>query len=221
MYIHFLFVNWNVNPKIFRVGGFALRYYSLMFLAAFFFSYLVLSKIYKRGNIPIILLNKLLLYVLIGTLVGARLGHTLFYEFGYFKNHLLEIILPFRIQNGKFEFTGYRGLASHGGAIGILLAVALYCKKYKQSFLWVIDRLVIVVALSGFFIRLGNLLILKLSVGPLIYRGHLFLKELILFQDTRRSCTRHSVICSSFLRSGSFIIEEGNNLRRGSYLVCF
>ena len=157
MYIHFLFVNWNVNPKIFRVGGFALRYYSLMFLAAFFFSYLILSKIYKRENVPIILLNKLLLYVFIGTLVGARLGHTLFYEFGYFKNHLLEIILPFRIQNGKFEFTGYRGLASHGGAIGILLAVALYCKKYKQSFLWVIDRLVIVVALSGFFIRLGNL----------------------------------------------------------------
>ena len=90
-------------------------------------------------------------------MVGARLGHTLFYEFGYYKNHLFEIILPFRIQNGNFEFTGYQGLASHGGAIGILLAVALYCKKYKQSFLWVIDRLVIVVALSGFFIRLGNL----------------------------------------------------------------
>jgi phosphatidylglycerol:prolipoprotein diacylglycerol transferase len=157
MHLQFLFVNWNINPEIFRIGGFALRYYSLMFLAAFYFSYRILSKIYNKENIQVILLNKLFLYVFIGTLVGARLGHTLFYEFGYYKNHLLEIILPFRIQNGKFEFTGYQGLASHGGAIGILLAVALYCKKYKQSFFWVIDRLVIVVALSGFFIRLGNL----------------------------------------------------------------
>ena len=97
-----------------------------------------------------------MLYVVIGTLAGARLGHTLFYEFGYYKNHLLEIILPFRITNGQFELSGYQGLASHGGAIGILLAVALYCRKYKQSFLWIMDRLVIVVALSGFFIRVGN-----------------------------------------------------------------
>ncbi len=65
--------------------------------------------------------------------------------------------LTFSLQQGKFEWTGYQGLASHGGAIGILIALGWYCKKYKQPFLWVIDRLVIVVALSGFFIRIGNL----------------------------------------------------------------
>ena len=80
-----------------------------------------------------------------------------FYEFGYYKHHLLEIIFPFRITNRGFEWTGYQGLASHGGAIGILLALALYCKRYKQSFLFVVDRLVIVIALAGFFIRVGNL----------------------------------------------------------------
>ncbi|MEO5909082.1 MAG: prolipoprotein diacylglyceryl transferase, partial [Ginsengibacter sp.] len=152
----FLQIRWNINPEIFRVGGFGLRYYSLMFMLAFIVSYYLLSRIFKKENVPQRLLDKLLIYVFIGTIAGARLGHTLFYEFGYYKNHLLEIILPFTFTNGQFEFTGYQGLASHGGALGILLAVALYCKKYKQSFLWVMDRLVIVVALSGFFIRVGN-----------------------------------------------------------------
>jgi phosphatidylglycerol:prolipoprotein diacylglycerol transferase len=152
-----LYINWNIDPEIFRIGGFALRYYSVMFGFAFVFSYLLLSKIYKRENISQQLLTSLSIYIFIGTLVGARLGHSLFYEFSYYKNHLLEIILPFKINNGKFELTGYQGLASHGGAVGIIIAVALYCKKYKQSLLWIMDRLGVVVALSGFFIRLGNL----------------------------------------------------------------
>ncbi len=152
-----LYISWNVNPEIFRVGGFALRYYSLMFALAFIFSYMLLSKIYKKENVSLSLLNKLAIFIIVGTILGARLGHTLFYEFGYYKDHLLEIILPFRITNGKFELTGYQGLASHGGAIGIIAAVVLYCRKYKQSFLWIMDRLVIVVALSAFFIRMGNL----------------------------------------------------------------
>lgn len=152
-----LYINWNVNPEIFRIGGFALRYYSIMFAFAFLFSYLLLSRIYKRENISQSLLSKLAIFLFIGTIAGARLGHTLFYEFGYYKNHLLEIILPFSMRNGKFELTGYQGLASHGAAIGIIIAVIWYCQKYKQSFLWIMDRLVIVVALSAFFIRLGNL----------------------------------------------------------------
>ncbi len=152
-----LFVDWKVNPEIFSIGGFALRYYSVMFVLAFGCSYYIMDYIFKRENASLDLLSKLFIYVFLGTLIGARLGHALFYEFGYFKNHLLEIILPFKFPNGSFEWTGYRGLASHGGAIGILTAVFLYCKKYKQSFLWTIDRLVIVIALAGFFIRIGNL----------------------------------------------------------------
>lgn len=155
--MQFLYIKWNIDPEIFRIGGFALRYYSLLFALAFILSYYLLSSVFRKENVSEKLLQKLLVYVIVGTIVGARLGHTLFYEFDYYKNHLLEIILPFRISNGKFELTGYQGLASHGGAIGILIAVGLYCRKYKLSFLWVLDRLVIVVALSGFFIRLGNL----------------------------------------------------------------
>lgn len=152
-----LYINWNIDPEIFRISGFALRYYSLMFAIAFIGSYFILSKIYLKENVSMHLLNKLAIFVFIGTLIGARLGHTLFYEFGYYKNHLLEIILPFKITNGKFELTGYQGLASHGGAIGIIGAVVWYCRRYKQSFLWIMDRLGIVVALSAFFIRVGNL----------------------------------------------------------------
>lgn len=153
----YLSVDWNLNPEIFRVGGFALRYYSVMFVLAFGCSYYIISYIFKKENVSLDLLQKLFIYVFIGTLIGARLGHTLFYEFAYYKNHLLGIVLPFKIINGSFEWTGYEGLASHGGAIGILIALYFYCKKYKQPFLWVTDRLVIVVALAGFFIRLGNL----------------------------------------------------------------
>ncbi len=112
-----LYITWNIDPEIFRIGGFALRYYSIIFALAFIGSYIILSKIYVKENVSAQLLNKLAIFVFIGTLIGARLGHTLFYEFSYYKHHLLEIILPFRVVNGKFELTGYQGLASHGGAI--------------------------------------------------------------------------------------------------------
>lgn len=153
-----LYIDWNVDPEIVKIGGFSLRYYSLMFVLAFGIGFWILKTIYKRENAPQKSLDALLIYVLLGTVIGARLGHTLFYEFDYFKHHPLEIILPFRISKEHgFELTGFAGLASHGGAIGILIAVALFSKKYKQHFLWVLDRLVIAVALGGFFIRMGNL----------------------------------------------------------------
>lgn len=101
-------------------------------------------------------LSPLLIYIIAGTVIGARLGQAFFYEFGYFKHHPLEIILPFRIGDNGFEWTGYQGLASHGGAIGVLIALAIYCKKFQQSFLRTIDKIVIAVALAGFFIRVGN-----------------------------------------------------------------
>lgn len=152
-----LYIPWNIDPEIFRIGGFALRYYSILFVLAFVCSYWFLYRLYKKEGVSTELLSPLSLYVFLGTLIGARLGHTLFYEFAYYKHHLLEIILPIKIANGSFEFTGFQGLASHGGALGILIALNLYCRKYKQSFLWLLDRLVIVVALAGFFIRMGNL----------------------------------------------------------------
>ena len=149
-------IHWNIEPEIFNIGTFGLRYYTLCFLLAFVSSYVLMLRIFNRENKSQELLDELSIYIFLGTLLGARLGHCLFYEFDYYKNHPLEMILPFTYINGEFTLTGFRGLASHGGAIGILTGVVLFCRKTKTNFLWITDRLVIVVALAGAFVRVGN-----------------------------------------------------------------
>ncbi len=149
-------IHWNINPEIFQIGSFGLRYYALCFLAAFVGSYIIMLKIFQKEGKSQELLDQLSIYIFLGTLIGARLGHCLFYEFDYYKDHLLEMILPFRMVNGHFELTGFSGLASHGGAIGILTALYLYCRKTKINFIWLADRLAIVIPLAGGFIRIGN-----------------------------------------------------------------
>ncbi|WP_353183449.1 prolipoprotein diacylglyceryl transferase, partial [Parapedobacter lycopersici] len=149
-------IHWNIDPEIFNIGTFGLRYYTLCFLLAFISSYLLMLHIFKRENKSQELLDQLSIYIFLGTLLGARLGHCLFYEFDYYKDHPLEMILPYTYVNGQFTLTGFRGLASHGGAIGILVGIFLFCRKTKVNFLWITDRLVIVVALAGAFVRIGN-----------------------------------------------------------------
>lgn len=155
--MQFLFIKWNINPEVFRISGFALRYYSVLFAIAFILGYVLVKSMYRKEHLNQEDLNPLLIYIIAGTIVGARLGQVLSYEFSYFKAHPLEIIFPFRVNSKRFEWTGYQGLASHGGAIGILIALVLYCKKYRHDLLRVIDKVVIAVALAGFFIRVGNL----------------------------------------------------------------
>ncbi|WP_143306021.1 prolipoprotein diacylglyceryl transferase [Chitinophaga vietnamensis] len=149
-------IYWNISPEIFRIGGFALRYYSLCFMLAFGSSYVLLSYILAREGRPKTLLDRLLIYVVAGTLLGARLGHCFFYEWSYFRRHLLEIILPFRWEQGHIEWTGLQGLASHGGAIGILAAVLLFSWRYHTGRIWLLDRLSIAIPLAGCFVRIGN-----------------------------------------------------------------
>lgn len=155
-----LSIHWNVDPIMYSIGSFGLRWYSLGFLFAFLFGYFIVSKMYKYEKVDEKYLDTLLVYIFVAVLAGARLGHCLFYQPDYFLTgeHWLEIILPFsRTLDGSWQFTGYEGLASHGAAIGILISLWLYYRKYRTNPLWILDRLVIVVALSGAFIRLGNL----------------------------------------------------------------
>lgn len=145
---------WDFEPVLF---GF-LRWYSLLFALAFVAGYIVLQKIiFKKENISNAYLDKLSVYVFLGVLIGARLGHCLFYEPSYYLSHITEMLLPIAKTADGWKFVGYQGLASHGGAIGILIAIWLYARKTKLTMLWTLDRLVIVVALAGLFIRLGNL----------------------------------------------------------------
>lgn len=143
----FEFIHWNVNPEIFHIGSLSVRWYGLLFASSFYFGYLLFTKFFKLENVPIEVLDKLTIYMAIGTIVGARLGHCLFYQPDYYLRNPIEILM---IWQG--------GLASHGGAIGIFLALYIFSRKEKLSLLWVVDRIVITGALGGFFIRMGNLM---------------------------------------------------------------
>ena len=140
---------------MFSIGSFSVRYYSMGFLIAFTLGYYIMVRMYRHEGVKTDYMESLVIYIFLATLVGARLGHCLFYEPGYFltSEHWTEIIWPFH--NG--HFTGFQGLASHGAALGILVALWLYWKNYAMNIWWILDRLVIVVALGGAFIRLGNL----------------------------------------------------------------
>lgn len=153
------FIHWNVDPVIFHIGSFGLRWYSLGFLFAFLLGYWVIQRMFQREKVDTKYLESLLVYMFLAVLVGARLGHCLFYEPEYYltKAHWIEIILPFGRDASGWHFTGYQGLASHGAAFAILLAMWIYYHKYRMNPIWIIDRLLVVIALGGAFIRLGNL----------------------------------------------------------------
>ncbi len=152
------FIPWNVNPVIFQLGPIGIRWYSLLFASGFVFGYLILSKYFKKEKAPQVWLDTIGFAMFIGILVGARVGHCLFYEPEIFLHNPLEVILPFTHTRSGWEFTGFQGLSSHGGAIGALLAFAYVTYKTKLPILWILDRVVIVTALTGCLIRLGNLM---------------------------------------------------------------
>jgi len=149
-------ITWDANPELISLfGNFSLRWYSLLFVTGLILAYIVVSRIFVKEGITRAQVDKLTLLVFIGTVLGARLGHCLFYEPEYYLKHPLEMILPFKFSGG-FEFTGFQGLASHGGAIGVFLAIVYWCYKNKHSLLSVLDKVGIGVPLAGAFIRFGN-----------------------------------------------------------------
>jgi len=152
----FLAIEWNPSLGI-DLGFFVIRWYSLMFVAAFLLGLRLMKKIYIEDNIAVEKLDVIFMYVFISMLIGMRLGDVFFYSWDYYQNHLLEIFIPFKQVNGSWQFTGFTGFASHGAAIAIPIAMYFYAKKHLQKpWLFILDRLAIMVALAGFFIRLGN-----------------------------------------------------------------
>ena len=119
-------INWDMNPEIFRIGNFAVRWYGLLFASGFFFGYLIFIRFFKKEGLSVDLLDKLTIYMALGTVIGARLGHCLFYEPEYYLSNPVEML---KIWRG--------GLASHGAAIGILIALWLWIRKFKKSFMMI------------------------------------------------------------------------------------
>lgn len=143
-----LAVTWTVDPVLFSLGPVSVRWYGMMFVVGFFIGYKIMERIFRHEGVPEKWLGILLIYVVIATIVGARLGHCFFYEWDYFSKHPVEIL-----------YTWNGGLASHGGTIGLMIAVILFSVfTTKRNPLWTFDRLVIPIALVGALIRMGNLM---------------------------------------------------------------
>lgn len=139
---------WDINPDIIKLGPFTIRWYGVLFALAFLLGLKIMQYIFKTENKKEKDLNDLFWYMILSTVIGARLGHVLFYAPGYYLSHPFEILK-----------TWEGGLASHGAAIGILIGLFLFIKKHKYfTYLWVLDRVVITVALAAVFIRTGNLI---------------------------------------------------------------
>ncbi|MBQ0054247.1 MAG: prolipoprotein diacylglyceryl transferase [Bacteroidales bacterium] len=153
------YIDWNVDPVLFSIGSLKVRYYGLLFVSGFILGYFMFKSFFKREKLPVSLLDPLLYLLIFCTLIGARLGHVLFYQPGWYLAHPGEIL---KVWEG--------GLASHGGAIGILIGIVWFVKKYGRrydfDYLWVMDRLAIAVPFAGMFIRLGNLMNSEIYGNP-------------------------------------------------------
>ena len=157
-----LYIMWNPSLEAFSIGPMTFRWYSLCWLAGLLVAYLVVKQLYKDQKIKDELFDPLFIYCFIGILVGARLGHCIFYQPDYFLTSFkgfVEMLLPIHFTaDGGWKMTGYAGLASHGGTAGLMLALWLYCKKTKLSLWTVLDNIAIATGTTACFIRLGNLM---------------------------------------------------------------
>jgi len=150
-------IQWDPSLGL-DIGFFMIRYYSLMFLIAFGTGFYIMKKIFSEEGVSLEKLDKLLIYTILSTLIGARLGHVIFYQPELFLEDPLSIFLPVSFVP-EIEFTGFRGLASHGAAIGIAIGMYFYSKKVVQKpIFWILDRIVVSVSLGAGFVRVGNFL---------------------------------------------------------------
>ncbi len=142
------FIDWSVDPVLFHLGRIEIRYYSLFFAIAFWLGYVITDKMFKDQKVPEGMLDKVFFLIIIATVIGSRLGHCLFYGWDYYSQHPLEIL---QVWKG--------GLASHGGTIGIMIALLWFSYKVShKSVLWILDCVCVPIALAAFFIRMGNLM---------------------------------------------------------------
>ncbi len=190
------FIIWDVKPIIFTLGKLSIRWYGMLFVMGFILAPRIGEYIYKTENKPVKDLEKAILYIMISTIIGARLGHVIFYDLSYYLKHPIEAILPISF-NPSFHITGYQGLASHGATISIIIGVYIFSKyeiksqffppkfsikkqpRKNQSFLWLISGAAIIIALACFFIRMGNFMNSEIYGKPTNSKyGILFAQEI-------------------------------------------
>ena len=152
------YIEWNIDPVALRVGGIPIMYYSLLLIAGTVLSVWILKRVYKENGMPWEHLQVLVMLSITGLFLGARLGHCLLYEYEYYFAHPLEILLPIRVKtDGTVVFSGYQGMASHGGLVGWMIAMVIYSRLTGEKVLRTLDTIALVLPLAAGFIRLGNL----------------------------------------------------------------
>lgn len=153
------FIYWDVNPELVNINGFPLRYYGILFAGGILLCIALLTRIFRKEGIAPDRVDTLTIYGVLGIFIGARLGHCLFYDLSYYLHHPWEMLLPIQqTADGGFHFAGYQGLASHGGALGLIIALIAYARRTGESILRTVDLIAVVAPLGGCFIRLGNLM---------------------------------------------------------------
>ena len=156
------YIVWDPDPILFHLGPIALRYYATCWLVGLLLGYLLMQRLYRQQKIGDEKFEPLFIYIFIGILAGARLGHCLFYQPEYFLSqwdHVVEMLIPMHhLPDGSWKFTGYEGLASHGGVIGLFVAIWLYCRNLKVKGWVVLDNMGICSGIAAAFIRIGNLM---------------------------------------------------------------
>ena len=155
---HLLYLIWEPSKDLVSVGSFTIHWYGALWCIGLVAAYFVMLWLYRRQKMPAGTFEPLFYYCFIGILLGARLGHCLLYEPGYFLSHPIEMLLPIRETAEGWRCTGYAGLASHGGTLGLMIALWLYVKKTKVNLLRVLDNIAIATPITATFIRLGNLM---------------------------------------------------------------
>ena len=224
--MHFLGITWNPNETLFNIGFIQIKYYNLLWITAFALGWFLMKKIFLNEKKSIEQLDSLFIYTVLSTMLGARLGHVFFYDWAYYSNHLVEILIPVResdsgsllfgLING-YEFTGFTGLASHGATIGIIIGTYLYTRKYPEfSMLWIFDRMVIPVAIGCFCVRLGNFFNSEIN-GKIVDENFIFATKFIRDSDDLHPSKALGITQETTLNAAYAAIE--NNPQFSQYLA--
>ncbi len=179
----FAAITWDIDPIIFELGKLQIRYYGLLWGIGIWFAYAVCKKLFLNEKEDPKLLDPLLFACIIGGILGSRLGHVIFYQSELFSEDFFSVFLPFSFKNG-FEFTGFAGLASHGGAAGLILALVWYkYKKSSHSFLWILDKVAFPIAITAFFIRIANFMNSEIVGNPTDSSFGIVFKRLKIYEN--------------------------------------
>ncbi|TDT47220.1 prolipoprotein diacylglyceryl transferase [Maribacter spongiicola] len=224
--MHFLGITWNPNETLFNIGFIQIKYYNLLWITAFALGWFIMKKIFLNEKKSVEQLDSLFIYTVLSTMLGARLGHVFFYDWAYYSNHLIEILIPVRESaSGSllfglidgYEFTGFAGLASHGATIGIIIGTYLYTRKFPEfKMLWIFDRMVIPVAIGCFCVRLGNFFNSEIN-GKIVDENFIFATKFIRDSDDLHPSKALSITQEKTLNAAYAAIE--NNPQFSQYLA--